>query len=131
MARTPAVSAGLEPQARDGVSLASSPVLIEKVNEPDAALSWGEVSPREQGWNVAAYRRSFPDLWGQYLKDRYKTAYAVRKAFPGIDGKTARDWIGGKRDPHASYVIAEVTREEAALEALSPFISQNSGRRAA
>jgi hypothetical protein len=113
------------------VALASSPPVLEKIATPDAAASWGEVSPREQGWNVAAYRRSFPDLWGQYLKDRYKTAYAVRKAFPGIDGKTARDWIGGKRDPHASYVIAEVTREEAALEALSPFISPNPARRSA
>jgi hypothetical protein len=131
MGRSLAVLEGQEPLGRDGVALASSPVLLEKVNEPDATPSWGEVSPREQGWNAAAFRRSFPEIWGQYLKDRYKTAYAVRKAFPGIDGKTARDWIGGKRDPHASFVIAEVTREETALQALSPFISPNPQRRTA
>ena len=65
-----------------------------------------------------AFRRSFPDRWAQYLKDTYVTAYAVKKAFPGIDSKTARDWIGGKRDPSGSYVATVVARDPDAMKIL-------------
>ena len=68
--------------------------------------------------NVAALRRSFPALWAEYLRDRYKTAYAVQKAFPGIDSHTARDWLAGKRDPSGSFVAAVINRDDRALEIL-------------
>lgn len=79
----------------------------------DAAT--GEVSPPHL--NAVAIRRSFPLLWAEYLRERYRTAYAVQRAF-GIDGKTARDWIGGKRDPSGSFVATVVARDPDAIKIL-------------
>ena len=77
--------------------------------------SCGEVSP---GWNAASFRRTFPELWARYLRANYRTAYAVQKAFPGIDSKTARDWISGKRDPSGSFVAAVIARDPDAIKIL-------------
>jgi hypothetical protein len=63
-------------------------------------------------------RRSFPLLWAEYLRERYGTAYAVQRAFPGIDSKTARDWISGKRDPSGSFVAAAIKADDHALDIL-------------
>lgn len=100
------------------VALASSPSFLEKIATPDAAASWGEISPREQVWNTVTFRRSFPDQWAAYLRAEYRTAYAVWKAFPGIDKSTAADWINGRRDPAASAVVAECKRKDAARQFL-------------
>ena len=116
MARALALSVLAEPLGRDGVALARSPAVLQKVTEPDAALSRGEISPREQVWNTAIFRRSFPDQWAAYLKAEYRTAYGVWKAFPGIDKSTASDWINGRRDPAASAVVAECKRKDAARQ---------------
>ncbi len=107
-----AVWAGRDALGQDGSSVA--PIAIREHVAPDAEPSWGEVSAR--GWNVAAIRRSFPDQWAAYLRAEYRTAYAVWKAFPGIDKSTAQDWISGKRDPKASVVIAECKRNDGARE---------------
>lgn len=114
-----ALCLGREAEGLDGSS--ASPSSLTKVNTPDPALSSGDISPVSQtlpaAWNAAAFRRSFPAAWAQYLRDAYRTAYAVEKAF-GIDSKTARDWIGGKRDPSGSFVIAAVSRDPEALKIL-------------
>lgn len=68
--------------------------------------------------NVAAIRRSFPEQWAEYLKLTFKTAYGVQKAFRGIDGHTARDWIGGKAEPRGSVVFAVVSQDPNAIEIL-------------
>lgn len=70
--------------------------------------------------NVAAFRRSFPERWAEYLRETYRTAYAVQKAFPGIDSKTARDWISGKRDPSGSFVASVIARDPDAIKTLGP-----------
>lgn len=80
----------------------------------DCAPSCRDISPV---WNACAFRRSFPAAWAQYLRDTYRTAYAVERAF-GIDGKTARDWINGKRDPSGSFVAAVVARDPNAMKIL-------------
>ena len=99
-----------------GGSASSSPVdPFHQNNTPANSPSRGEVSP---GWDVASFRRTFPDLWAQYLKDRYHTAYGVRKAFPGIDSHTARDWISGKRDPSGSFVAVAIARDPDAIKIL-------------
>lgn len=90
-------------------------MVLAKVNAPDAAASGGKFPPIH---NVAAIRRSFPDNWAEYLKLTYKTAYGVKKAFPGIDSKTARDWISGKRDPSGSFVAAVINADDSALDIL-------------
>jgi hypothetical protein len=74
----------------------------------------GDISPV---WNAVAFRRSFPDRWAQYLRETYRTAYAVERAF-GIDSKTSRDWISGKRDPSGSFVAAVCARDPRAIEIL-------------
>jgi hypothetical protein len=74
----------------------------------------GDISPV---WNAVAFRRSFPDLWAEYLRETYRTAYGVQRAF-GIDSKTARDWISGKRDPSGSFVAAVCARDPRAIEIL-------------
>jgi hypothetical protein len=74
----------------------------------------GDISPV---WNAVAFRRSFPDRWAEYLRETYRTAYAVEKAF-GIDSKTSRDWISGKRDPSGSFVAAVCARDPRAIEIL-------------
>lgn len=99
------------------VALARSSVLLEKLGTSDMARASGDISPC--GWNVTAYRRSFPDRWAQYLRETFGTAYAVQKAFPGIDSKTARDWIGGKREPSGSFVATVIARDPAALRILT------------
>lgn len=76
-----------------------------------------DISPQ---LNVMAFRRSFPERWAQYLRDAYGTAYAVQKAFPGIDSKTARDWINGKRDPSGSFVAMVIDRDADAIKTLGP-----------
>ena len=101
-------------------SVRSAPALsivagLDTIKHATPASSSGDISPV---WNTAAFRRSFPHLWAEYLRDRYRTAYGVQKAFPGIDSKTARDWIGGKRDPHGSFVAAAIKHDIAALEIL-------------
>lgn len=83
---------------------------------PPADSNRGDISPCV--WSATAFRRSFPELWGEYLRETYRTAYAVQRAFPGIDSKTARDWIGGKRDPSGSFVAAVVARDPNALKIL-------------
>lgn len=108
-----AVSAAV--RIEDQVGSSAAPVADDKADTPPAQPSPGEISPV---WNAVVFRRSFPELWGQYLKDRYKTAYAVQKAFPGIDSKTARDWIGGKRDPSGSFVAVAVKRDPGAMQIL-------------
>ena len=67
---------------------------------------------------IDSFRRTFPERWAQYLKDRYHTAYAVQKAFPGIDSHTARDWISGKRDPSGSFVAVAIARDPDAIKIL-------------
>lgn len=67
--------------------------------------------------NVMAFRRSFPELWAEYLRLTYRTAYGVQKAF-GIDSHTARDWIGGKRDPSGSFVATVIARDPHAIDIL-------------
>ena len=79
----------------------------------DAAT--GEVSPLHL--NAVAIRRSFPLLWAEYLRERYRTAYAVQRAF-GIDGKTARDWISGNHSPSGGFVVAAVKADPQAMEIL-------------
>jgi hypothetical protein len=74
----------------------------------------GDISPV---WNAVAFRRSFPDRWAQYLRETYRTAYGVQRAF-GIDSHTARDWISGKRDPSGSFVAAVCARDPRAIEIL-------------
>ncbi len=108
---------------RLSASVASDPhiQLLEIVNDADAVPSRGDISPC--GWNVTVFRRSFPDAWGQYLRDRYRTAAAVQRHFPGIDYKTARDWIGGKRDPSGSFVTLETTRNPDATAILTGIIA--------
>ena len=102
-------------------SSALSFVSCRKTITPDAAPSCGDISPVGQtlpaAWNAAAFRRSFPEQWGQYLRQTYRTAYAVQKAF-GVDSKCARDWIGGKRDPSGSFVAAVVARDPNAIKIL-------------
>lgn len=65
-----------------------------------------------------SFRRSFPDRWAEYLRETYRTAYGVQKAFPGIDGKTARDWINGKRDPSGSFVASVIAKDPKAIAIL-------------
>jgi hypothetical protein len=67
--------------------------------------------------SAVACRRSFPALWAEYLRENFRTAYAVERAF-GIDSHTARDWIGGKRDPSGSFVAAVVAHDPKAIEIL-------------
>lgn len=67
--------------------------------------------------NVLAFRRSFPDRWAEYLRETYRTAYAVERAF-GIDSKTARDWVSGKRDPSGSFVATVIARDPNAIAIL-------------
>lgn len=113
---------GLAVSNRLGVDASAlSFVSCRKTITPDPALSSGDIRPVSEtlpaAWNAAAFRRSFPTAWAQYLRDAYRTAYAVEKAF-GIDSKTARDWLGGKRDPSGSFVIAAVSRDPEALKIL-------------
>ena len=86
----------------------------DTVNHSGAAKSSGEISPV---WNSAAFRRSFPERWAEYLRATYKTAYGVQRAF-GIDSHTARDWIGGKRDPSGSFVARVIIEDPSAIEIL-------------
>lgn len=103
-----------EAEALGGSSAVS---VADAVNHAPAGadLSCREISPV---WNATAFRRSFPERWGQYLRETFGTAYAVQKAFPGIDSKTARDWIGGKRDPSGSFVATVVARDPDAIKIL-------------
>ena len=94
--------------------LASEPPSLRKVNAAPVVPSSGDISPV---WKTVAFRRSFPAAWAQYLKDNYRTAYAVEKAF-SIDSKTARDWINGKRDPSGSFVAAVVAADPNAIKTL-------------
>ena len=99
-----------------GGSALSAPVdPFPKVNTPANSPSCREVSP---GWSAASFRRTFPELWARYLLANYRTAYGVQKAFPGIDSHTARDWIGGKRDPSGSFVAAAIARDPNAIKIL-------------
>ena len=97
--------------ASAGLSVAD----METVSHGCPSLSPREVSPV---WNAHAFRRSFPLRWAEYLRKHYGTAYAVERAFPGIDGKTARDWISGKRNPSGSFVAAVIKQDATAMEIL-------------
>lgn len=94
-----------------GFSFAS----CRKVNTDDP-----ELSPRKEirVMNAVALRRSFPALWASYLRANFASAYAVHKAFPGLDEKTCRDWWNGKRDPSGSFVAAVVARDPNAMKIL-------------
>ena len=99
-----------------GGSASSSPVdPFTKVNAGTAPASCREVSPC---WDVASFRRTFPERWAQYLRESYHTAYGVQKAFPTIDSHTARDWISGKRDPSGSFVAVAIARDPNAIKIL-------------
>ena len=69
-------------------------------------------------WNTATFRRSFPQRWAEYLRANFASAYAVHKAFPGVDEKTCRDWWNGKRDPSGSFVAVAVSRDPNAIKIL-------------
>ena len=97
------------------VALARAPAVLAKVNAPDAAASCRDISPVQ---NVTAFRRSFPDRWAEYLRETYRTAYGVQKAFPGIDSKTARAWIKGDHGPSGGFVAAVVKADPNAMEIL-------------
>ena len=92
----------------------SAPPSGKKVNADSAHPSSGDISPV---WNAGSFRRSFPAAWAAYLRETYRTAYAVERAF-GIDSKTARDWINGKRDPSGSFVAAVVAADPNAIKTL-------------
>lgn len=105
----------------DGVALrvsGASANLSSNAGEADTAapaLDRRDISPVQ---NVMSFRRSFPDRWAEYLRETYRTAYGVQKAFPGIDSKTARDWISGKRDPSGSFVALVIEKDPSAIEIL-------------
>ena len=111
MARALALCQVSEVGGRFGSSV--PPVLI-KVNAAASTAETGGMSPV---WNASTFRRSFPAAWGEYLRQNYRTAYAVERAF-GVDSHTARDWWNGKRDPSGSFVAAVVARDPQAMNIL-------------
>lgn len=100
---------------RDSVAFASRISFVKQHATPPRPASDGKNPPVI---NVNAIRRSFPAQWSEYLKNTYRTAYAVQKAFPGIDSKTARDWIAGKRDPSGCFVAAVIAKDPQAINTL-------------
>lgn len=110
----PALAVSGVAESRAQVSGSSSaPSVDPKVNAP-ADPATGDISPHI---SAVAIRRSFPAAWAEYLRANYRTAYAVQRAF-GIDSKTARDWIGGKRDPSGSFVAAVIAADPNAIRIL-------------
>ena len=63
-------------------------------------------------------RDAFRSRWAEYLRGKYESAYAVHKAFPGLDEKTCRDWWNGKAAPSGCFVAAVVAADPAAIETL-------------
>jgi len=102
---------------RRGVSVSSAAPVADEA-DVNTSLTNGACRDISPVWNALSFRRSFPSAWAEYLRETYKTAYAVQKAFPGIDSKTARDWIGGKRDPSGSFVATVIKRDPAAIQIL-------------
>lgn len=68
--------------------------------------------------NAVALRRSFPGLWAEYLRANFASAYAVHRAFPGLDEKTCRDWWNGKSAPSGCFVAAVVAADPDAIKIL-------------
>lgn len=68
--------------------------------------------------NAVALRRSFPGLWAEYLRANFASAYAVHRAFPGLDEKTCRDWWNGKSAPSGCFVAAVVAADPSAMKTL-------------
>jgi hypothetical protein len=68
--------------------------------------------------NAVSLRRSFPGLWAEYLRENFASAYAVHRAFPGLDEKTCRDWWNGKSAPSGVFVAVVVKADPRALEIL-------------
>ena len=68
--------------------------------------------------NAVSLRRSFPGLWAQYLRENFASAYAVHRAFPGLDEKTCRDWWHGKAAPSGCFVAAVVAADPNAIKVL-------------
>lgn len=97
----------------DGAWPAPVAVYAEQHGTGAATPARREVSPV---LNADAIRRSFPAQWAEYRRANFKTAYGVQKAFPGIDKRTASDWINGRRDPAASLVMAETPEERALFQ---------------
>lgn len=67
---------------------------------------------------LRARRDAFRALWAEYLQGKYESAYAVHKAFPGLDEKTCRDWWNGKAAPSGCFVAAVVAADPNAIETL-------------
>lgn len=89
--------------------------MLAKIATPDPTPS-----PREafRVGNPVALKRSFPGPWAEYLRLNFTSPGQVQRAFPGIDGKTCRDWWSGKRTPSGCFVTAVVARDPAAMTIL-------------
>lgn len=109
MGRALAVSAGLEPRGRDGVALASSPAVLEKVNAPDAAVSSG-VFPAD----LHGMRRRLPDEWAGFLRQHFNGDVRLIRAFFDCDERTARDWLAGRHGVNGAPLLMLVRMVPAA-----------------
>jgi hypothetical protein len=89
-------------------------VVEEVKNEPAQPETRREI----RVMNAVALRRSFPGLWAEYLRENFASAYAVHRAFPGLDEKTCRDWWNGKSAPSGVFVAVVVKADPRALEIL-------------
>jgi hypothetical protein len=109
-----AVSAAMELPAAGGGAWSFSSVR-KKVTTPAVDPS----CRREiRVMNAVALRRSFPSRWAEYLRENFASAYAVHKAFPGLDEKTCRDWWHGKAAPSGCFVAAVVASDPNAIKTL-------------
>lgn len=82
--------------AEDGVALASSPAVLEKITAPDLGGSSGIYSARR--CDPHAIRRKFPAKWMGFLRAHFRDAVEVAYFF-SVDAKTARLWWEGSTGP--------------------------------
>lgn len=109
------VSGGLALPGEDDAAWSSPIHVPELVNDETAQPA----TRREiRVMNAVALRRSFPGLWAEYLRENFASAYAVHRAFPGLDEKTCRDWWNGKSAPSGCFVAAVVAADPNAMKTL-------------
>jgi hypothetical protein len=91
------------------VALAASPVLLEKVNATDAALSPG-VFPAD----LHGMRRRLPNEWAGFLRQHFNSDVRTIRAFFDCDERTARDWLAGRHGVNGAPLLKLIRQVPAA-----------------
>ena len=77
--------------------------------QDDTATAEASLEKSFRPFDMHGLRRSFPDLWAEFLKANFRDARHVAFMFD-VTERTAQNWLHGSNSPRPEFVLKVVKR---------------------